>query len=90
MGCIENLKYDIILSQCSFKEAREFVKNNFKELHEVVPGFKIFDVFIIGVPPIYIGIDGDQVIFPYTKPCYGTFLLRIESKEEVEKLRAKR
>jgi hypothetical protein len=89
LGCIEKLKYEIVLSQCSFKEARDFVKRNFKELYEVPPGYKIFDVFVIGVPPIYIGIDGDRVVFPYTKPCYGTFLLRIESKEEVERLRAK-
>jgi len=27
------------------------------------------------------------VIFPYTKPCYGTFLLRIRAEEEVESLR---
>jgi hypothetical protein len=47
----------------------------------------MFDVYLIGVPPISIGVDGDDVIFPYTKPCYGTFLLRIRGEEEIESLR---
>jgi|GEM_PF-3871783 len=34
--------------------------------------FKIFEKRIIGVPPIALGIDGDAVILPYTKPCHGT------------------
>jgi len=30
------------------------------------------------------------VVFPYTKPCHGTFLLRIECSDEVDRLRKKR
>jgi len=90
LGCIENLKYEIVLSKCSFKEAGDFVKKEFEEIYEVPPGYRIFDVFLIGTPPIFIGVDGDQVVFPYTKPCHGTFLLRIESKEEIEKLRSEK
>jgi hypothetical protein len=47
----------------------------------------MMNVFIIGVPPIYVAVDGDNIIFPYTKPCHGTFLLTIESPEEVEKIK---
>ncbi len=90
MSCIEELKYEILLSQCSFKEAREYVKKNFKEVHEVPPGYRIFNVHLIGVPPLLIGVEDEKVIFPYTKPCYGTFVMRIEGKEEIERLRAKK
>jgi hypothetical protein len=87
MGCIEELKYEAILSQATFKECRDFVKEHFPEWYEVEPGYRIFESYIIGLPPIFVGIEGDTVIFPYTKPCHGTFLLRIESREEVERLR---
>ena len=52
------------------------------------PGYKVFDSYIIGVPPILIAVDNSAVVFPYTKPCHGTFLLRIEGAEEIARLRA--
>jgi hypothetical protein len=53
----------------------------------VEPGFKIFEKPIIGIPPISVGLDGDTITFPFTKPCYGTFLLRVDDKEEAERIR---
>jgi len=88
MGCVESMNYEILLRDGSFKECREFVKKNFKEFIDVQPGFRIFDVYIIGVPPIAIGLEGDFVIFPYTKPCHGTFLLRVNDPDEAKRLRA--
>ncbi len=39
MGCIENLKYEMILPLgASFKECREYVEKNFKEVWYVDPG----------------------------------------------------
>ena len=90
MGCIEELKYETVLSQVSFKECREYVKEHFAERYEVEPGYRIFESYIIGLPPILIGIEGDAVFFPYTKPCHGTFLLRIEGPEEIERLRKRK
>jgi hypothetical protein len=87
MGCIEELKYEVLLSQVSFKECRDYVKEHFREWYEVEPGYRIFESYIIGLPPIFIGVEGNAVFFPYTKPCHGTFLLRIDSPEEVERLR---
>ncbi|HTY51869.1 MAG TPA: DUF1894 domain-containing protein [Methanomicrobiales archaeon] len=87
MGCIEELKYETLLSHASFKECRDYVKEHFSERYEVEPGYKIFESYIIGLPPIIIGIDGDSVVFPYTKPCHGTFLLRINCQDEVIRLR---
>jgi hypothetical protein len=88
MGCIESLNYEILLQGASFKECRDYVRSHCKEYVDVQPGFKIFEKPTIGVPPISIGLDGDTLTFPYTKPCYGTFLLRVCNQEEAERIRA--
>lgn len=87
MGCIEQLKYEILLSKARFKECSAFISSNYDEYYQVQPGYRMMNAFIIGVPPIYVAVDGDNIIFPYTKPCHGTFLLKIESPEEVEKIK---
>jgi len=87
MGCIESMKYEIILRDASFRECREYIRTNCREYIDVDPGFKIFEKHIIGVPPISIGFEGDVIIFPFTKPCYGTFLMKIEDRDEAERIR---
>jgi hypothetical protein len=80
MGCIENLKYEMLLPLgASFKECREYVEKNFSEVWYVDPGYKLFDEYIIGLPPIALGLD--------TKPCHGTYLLRIEDSDEADRVR---
>ena len=71
MGCIESLKYEIILRDASFTECRDYIRSSCKEYIDVDPVFKIFDKHIIGVPPISIGFDGDVIIFPFTNPATG-------------------
>jgi hypothetical protein len=88
MGCIESLPYEVILRGSSFKEIREYILKNYPEHRAVDPGFRIFDSYIIGIPPILIALEGDNVIFPFTKPCHGTFLLRVEDPAEAARLRA--
>lgn len=90
MGCVEALNYEIVLRDASFKESREYIKGHYPESIDVEPGFKIFDIHVIGVPPIAVGLDGDNVIFPYTKPCHGTFLLKVNDPEEAARLRAEK
>ena len=87
MGCIELMKPEILLSDTSFKEGREFIRRNFREVYEVEPGYKLFDVYLIGVSPIFVAAEDDYVIFTYVKPCRGTFVLKMEGKEEIELLR---
>jgi hypothetical protein len=88
MGCVESLKYEVVLKGASFKECREYVRAHCKEYRDVQPGFRLFEKAVVGVPPISIGLDGDVLVFPYTKPCYGTFLLKIEDPEEAARIRA--
>jgi len=88
MSCIEQMKYDLLLERISFKEAREYIEKNSDEVYYVNPGYKIFkDYYMIGVPPVAIGAKGDDLIFTYVKPCHGTFVMKVKSPEEIERLR---
>ncbi|GFO96179.1 hypothetical protein ig2599ANME_0366 [groundwater metagenome] len=81
------MNYEILLSNSGFKECADFIKKNFKEIFYVPPGFKIFDNYLVGLPPIPLAVDAGDVIMPYVKPCHGCFVLRIPGGEEVGRLR---
>jgi hypothetical protein len=91
MSCIEQMKYEILMEKKTFKESREFIEKNSDEVYYVPPGYKIFNnYYVIGIPPIALGIKGNALIFTYTKPCYGTFVLSIDSEDsrkEIYRLR---
>lgn len=89
MGCVEDLGYEVIQSGASFKESRAYIEQHCSEVYYVDPGFRIFEKCIIGVPPIAIGLDDGAVTLPYTKPCYGTFILQVQSPEEADMIRSK-
>ena len=78
------------MSRVSFPEARDAL-SRYKEKYDVLPGYEIFGIRIIGVPPVRIAVDGEAILFPFTKPCHGTFLIRVlDATEEIEKLRKKK
>lgn len=88
MSCIEQMKYKLYLERTSFKDARDYIKKNSEEVYEVDPGYKIFkDYYIIGVPPVFMGVRGKEMLFTYVKPCHGTFVMGIDSEEEIARLR---
>ena len=91
MSCIEQKKYTVLLERTTFKESREYIEKNSDEIHYVSPGYKIFsDYYVIGIPPIALGARGNSLLFTYTKPCHGTFVLTIDdeqSKKEIDRLR---
>ena len=88
MSCVEQMKYDLLLERTTFKDAREYIEKNSDEVYYVDPGYKLFkDYLIIGVPPVAIGVKGNEVLFTYVKPCHGTFVMKIESPEEITRLR---
>lgn len=91
MSCIEQKKYKILLEKTTFKESREYIEKNSEKIYYVPPGYKIFnDYYVIGIPPIALGAKGNALLFTFTKPCHGTFVLTIddeESKTEIDRLR---
>ena len=53
----------------------------------VSPGYKIFkDYYIIGIPPIAVGAKGNALIFPFTKPCHGSFVLSVENEDSIKEI----
>lgn len=87
MSCIEQMKYTIHLQKTSFKEAREYIEKNSEEVYYVSPGYKIFkDYYIIGIPPIAMGVKGNALVFPYTKPCHGSFVLSIDDEDSIKEI----
>ena len=87
MSCIEQMKYQSSWKRTTFKDAREYIEKNSDEVYYVSPGYKIFkDYYIIGVPPIAMGAKGNALIFTYTKPCYGTFVLTIDNEDSIKEI----
>ncbi|MGB9133930.1 MAG: DUF1894 domain-containing protein [Methanosarcina sp.] len=87
MSCIEQMKYEILLERISFKESREYIEKNSDEIYYVSPGYKIFkDYYIIGIPPIAVGAKGNALIFPFTKPCHGSFVLSVENEDSIKEI----
>jgi hypothetical protein len=90
MSCVEQMKYKLYLERTSFKDAREYIERNSDEVYYVDPGYKIFkDYYVIGIPPVAMGVKGEEMLFTYVKPCHGTFVMAIESEEEINRLRAR-
>jgi hypothetical protein len=87
MSCIEQMKYKLLLERTSFREAREYIEKNSDEVYYVDPGYKIFKITLIGVPPVAMGVKDKELIFTYVKPCHGTFVMALESEEEINRLR---
>jgi hypothetical protein len=82
------MKYKLYLERTSFKEARAYIEKNSEEVYYVDPGYKLFkDYYLIGVPPVAIGVRGKELIFTYVKPCHGAFVMGLDSEEEIARLR---
>jgi len=88
MSCIEQMKYEILLEKTTYKVSREYIEKNSDEVYYVSPGYKIFkDYYIIGMPPVAMGVRGTEMLFTYVKPCHGTFVMGVDSEEEIARLR---
>jgi len=86
MGCIEELKPEILAKGLTFKECRDLITKTCPKTYVIEPGSKLFEQGIIGPPPIVVGTDGLFVVFPYVKPCHGTFVLKVEDPDEAARL----
>ncbi len=87
MSCIEQMKYKIHLEKTTFKDSREYIEENSDEVYYVPPGYKIFtDYYVIGIPPIAMGVKGNTLIFTYTKPCHGSFVLSIDNEDSIKEI----
>ncbi|MGZ4915937.1 MAG: DUF1894 domain-containing protein [Halobacteriota archaeon] len=76
-GCIEQMDYEILLKNATFKQTLQYISEHADEVYYVEPGFKVFDRRLIGVPPVPVGIGATYIMLTYVKPCYGSFVLKL-------------
>ncbi len=77
MACIDKLNYEI-LYKGSFKDCANYIRKNFKNIVDKNAGEEIIEgIFLIGISPIPVAYEDNYIIFPYTKPCYGTYVIKI-------------
>ena len=90
MSCSDNInkiKHEVLLERASFQEAREFIEKNSDEVYHVLPGYRLFhDCYLVGVPPIALGVKGSELIFPLVRPRLGTFVIKAGAEEEIKRL----
>ncbi len=86
----ESEDYDILISRAGFKDCAKVIEENAPEIIYVNAGEKILGARIIGIPPVPVGINEEKgtILFPYTKPCYGTAVVEIPiPQEEIDNVR---
>lgn len=91
MSCsdrVDKIDHEVLLERATFMEAREFIEKISDEVYHVLPGYRLFDdCYLVGVPPIVLGIKGSDLIFPIVKPRLGTYVIKAKAHEEVKRLR---
>jgi len=88
MGCVEALNYEIVLRDASLRSAGNISRVIFpnRSMSNRVSRSSMSTLSVCRQSQSVL--DGDFVIFPYTKPCHGTFLLRVEDAQEAARLRS--
>lgn len=88
MVCLSDLDFELLLKNATLKECEKAVMDNSEEAYLVPGGYKVKDLPLMG-KAAPVGFSGDDIIFQYTKPCFGFFVLRLrDESEEVKKLKA--
>lgn len=82
------MDYEILLKNATLKECEKTVKDYSEEAYLVPGGYKVKELPLMGkVAPV--GFSGSDIIFQYTKPCIGFFVLKLRNEaEEIKKLKA--
>ncbi|MDD2439770.1 MAG: DUF1894 domain-containing protein [Methanosarcinaceae archaeon] len=84
MVCISEMDYEILLKNATPKECEKTVIANSEEAYLVPGGYKVKGLSLLG-KAIPVGFSGNDIIFQYTKPCLGFFVLRL--RNEIEELK---
>ncbi|CAJ37214.1 DUF1894 domain-containing protein [Methanocella arvoryzae] len=91
MACLNDYNYEILLSHCTLRQGEEFIRSKYWETYYFEPGFQVLGLRTLGEGAIPVAIEDntdDTIIFTYTKPCMGTFVLRIPGvPDEVKRVR---
>jgi hypothetical protein len=86
-GCIEQMDYEILLKNTSFKQSTDYISEHANEVYFVGAAFAVFGRRLIGAPPVPVGIGPSYIMVTYVKPCHGSFVLKLpRDEEEVAKI----
>jgi hypothetical protein len=92
MPCLNDYEYEVLLQHITYEQAEHFIREKYWETYYFEPGFRVLDLRLLGDVAVPIAIDDkteDALIFPYTKPCMGTFVLRFPGvPDEVKRIRS--
>jgi hypothetical protein len=92
MTCLNDYEYTVLLQHITYGQAEAFIRERYWETYYFEPGFRVLDLRLLGETAVPVAIEDktdDVLVFPYTKPCMGTFVLRFPNvPEEVKRVRS--
>jgi len=87
MVCLREYDFDILLKNTTLQECESFIKDLTEDTYLVPGGYKVKGVTLLGITSP-VGFSGNDIIFRYTKPCFGFFALKLKNEEdEINRLR---
>ena len=79
--------FKILLKNTTLQKCEGFIKDISEDMYIVPGGYKVKDITLLGTTSP-VGFLGDDLIFQYTKPCFGFFVLKLPHEaEEIRRLR---
>ncbi len=90
MACLNDYNFDILMQNVTYQEAEKYIRSKYWETYYVEPGYSVLGLRILGSDfvPVAVEEETNNLILPYTKPCFGTFVVRIINvPEEVVRIR---
>ncbi|HEY3360777.1 MAG TPA: DUF1894 domain-containing protein [Methanosarcina sp.] len=87
MACLREYDFEILLKNTTLQECESFIKNHTEDTYLVPGGYKVKGITLLGTTSP-VGFSGNDIIFRYTKCCFGFFALRLKNEaEEIKRLR---
>jgi|GEM_PF-341071 len=87
MVCLSEYDYEVLLKNTTIKECESFIIKNSEEVYLVPGGYKVKELLLMGTAAS-VGFSGNDIIFQFTKPCFGLFVVKLKNEtEEIERLR---
>lgn len=87
--CVNRLCGKVRLLEVPLSEANEYIRTHTADQVTVEPEFIFRGIRLLGDGPMMIGVKykKGKILFPFTKPCYGTMVYEVDaSREEIEAL----
>jgi hypothetical protein len=71
--------FEILLKNKTLPECESFITDHSEDMYLVPGGCKVKGITLLGTTSP-VGFLGNDIIFQYTKPCFGFFVLKLEDE----------